>query len=648
MRKSIFLLIILILNTISIYSSNKYNMNGSKFYFMFPGPNDTICSGDTVTLSASNPFALSYVWSPGYNISSLNIANPKVYPSQTTTYHVTIYGITNNLINNGDFSQGNTGFSSGYTYTTNLWPEATYYIGSNPLSYHPNFASCGDHTTGNGNMMIVNGAAVPNTNIWQKTVNVNPNAMYVFSCWLASVTPTNPAQLQFFVNGVQIGAVFNATSINCNWNMFYNLWPSGTATTANIAIKNQNSQLSGNDFAIDDIYFAEMVEIYDSTKIVVEKPSVSLGNDTAICQGDTIKLSAGNTFAQYLWSNNAVTSSINVTAAGNYWVKVTSAKGCKASDTINLNINPKPLITTINDSICKGDTAILSASGGNKYLWSTGDSTQNILVNPNITTNYKVVVKTNAGCIDSAFAKAVVFQKPLIGITSSQTICEGSSAIITANGGINYLWNNGATTPTINVSPLTNTTYSVDVTDNHGCKNDTSTTVSIIQNPIATIVADIDSVCIGNPVVLSAFGGNTFHWNNGDNTSSITVYPNSTTNYSCTVSNTNNGVSCSNTTSYEIYAENCNTLYIPNAFVPIGINKIFKPIGNVPLGSEYYFSIFNRWGQLIFETENYETGWDGSYNGKLVQSGVYVYYIRLKFAGQKSSFEKTGIVSLIE
>jgi len=641
-------------SSITAYSDNYYrniyyqNFNFNEFYVFLQGPTDTICVGDTVTLNATNPLALSYVWSPGYNISNTNIQNPKVFPAQTTTYHVTIYGITNNLIPNGDFSQGNSGFTSGYTYTTNLWPEATYYVGSNPLTYHPNFAPCTDHTTGTGNMMIVNGAGIPNVNIWQKTVNINPYSVYVFSCWLTSVTISAPAELQFFVNGVQIGAVFNATATNCNWNMFYNTWASGSASTANIAITNQNSALSGNDFAIDDLYFAQLVEIYDSTKIVVDKPVINLGNDTSICQGDTLKLSAGNGFLQYLWSNNSGLSSIKVTNTGNYWVKVTNHNGCKTSDTIHLTVNPLPLITTINDTICKGDTATLFVSGGNNYLWSNGDTLQTITIHPSITTNYEVKVSSLYGCLDSSSAKVIVNQPPYVDITPPQTICEGKSAIINAGGGVMYHWDNGDSTSVISVSPLFNTSYFVEVIDTNGCKRDTSTSVNIINNPIIVITADIDSVCVGNPIQLNASGGNSFCWNNGEHSPSIKVYPLATTTYFCTVSNTVNGTICSNTSNYKVYAEDCNTLYIPNAFTSAGVNKTFKPIGVFSSDTDYYFAIFNKWGQLIFETNNYEIAWDGTFNGKYVQFGVYVYYVRIKYGGQLKSIERKGIVTFIE
>ncbi|MCX6230679.1 MAG: gliding motility-associated C-terminal domain-containing protein [Bacteroidetes bacterium] len=621
----------------------------NNFRFFMPGPTDTICVGDTVTLSATNPLALSYSWTPLYNILNPNTSNPKVFPTQTTTYKVTIFGITNNLIPNGDFSQGNVGFTSGYTYTTNLWPEATYYIGTNPTTYHANFASCTDHTTGTGNMMIVNGAGTANVNIWQKNVTINPYSMYVFSCWLTSVTPTYPAQLQFFVNGVQIGAVFQATPVNCQWNMFYNTWASGAATTANIEIRNQNTALSGNDFALDDIYFAQLVEIYDSTKIIVDKPVISLGNDTSICMGDTVRLSPGNGFSQYLWSTNATTSSIKVSNAGNYWVKIKSLAGCKAADTMHLSINPNPVITTVSDTICIGDTAIISAAGANTYLWNTADTAHLIKIQPFATTNYTVYGKSVFGCKDTAQATVVVNPLPVVSITQPLAICKGNYANLFAGGGSFYHWNNGQNTANISVNPSIDSTYIVQVTDANGCKNVDSTTVSIIDNPVCVITADVDSICTGNPIVLTASGGTSYIWNNGDHNAKITVYPSFPTTYSCTATNTINGTSCSNTSKIDVYVENCNTFYIPNAFSSKSLtDRTFKPKGMFAANTEYYFVIYNRWGQLLFETRNYEIGWDGTFKGNLVQPGVYVYYVKVRFGGKGPAFEKSGSVTLVD
>jgi gliding motility-associated-like protein len=619
------------------------------FPLLMPGPTDTICVGDTVTLSATNPFAMSYSWTPLYNILNPNSANPKVFPTQSTTYKVTIYGITNNLIPNGNFSQGNVGFTSGYTYTSNLWPEATYYVGANPTTYHMNFASCTDHTTGTGNMMIVNGAGLANVNIWQQTVNINPYSMYVFSCWLTSVTPSFPAQLQFFVNGVQIGAVFQATAVNCQWNMFYNTWTSGSATVANIEIRNQNTALSGNDFAIDDIYFAQLVEIYDSTKIIVDKPVISLGNDTAICIGDTLKLTPGNGFSQYLWSNNSTASFIKATTTGNYWVKISSQSGCKASDTMHLSINPLPNITTANDTICIGDTAIISAAGASTYLWNTADTAHLIKVKPFTNTIYTVYGKSIFGCKDTAQANVVVNPLPVVSITQPLAICKGNVANLTAGGGSSYHWSSGQNIANIVVMPTVDSTYTVEVTDANGCKNSDSTTVSIINNPVCVITADVDSVCIGNAIVLTASGGSTYTWNNGDHLAVLTVYPQMPTTYSCTATNTLNGTSCSSLASIDLFAENCNTFYIPNAFSSKSLtDNTFKPKGMFPANTEYYFAIYNRWGQKLFETKNTDIGWDATYNGKLVRIGVYVYYVKVRYGGTGPAFEKSGSVTLID
>lgn len=158
-------------------------------------PPDTICKGDTLTITVSHPLASSFTWTPNYNISSTSGTTVHVYPQITTPYVVNMSGLSSNLIFNGDFTFGNLGFTSSYTYTTNLWPEATYCIGTNPQTFHTGFAACGDHTTGTGNMMVVNGAGTPNTTIWQQTVPVVPNTNYQFSCWLASVHTSSPAQL---------------------------------------------------------------------------------------------------------------------------------------------------------------------------------------------------------------------------------------------------------------------------------------------------------------------------------------------------------------------------------------------------------------------------------------------------------------------
>ena len=184
-----------------------------------------------------------------------------------------------NLIPNGDFSAGNTGFTSAYTYHAltsddpdhaygsplGLYEEKYYGVGINPLLYHVSWASFGDHT-GQGNMMIVNGATDVGSNVWASPATPNSLAVttgetYYFAAWFASIypqvgqVPIAPAKLAFSINGVQVGADFTLSAAVGTWELFYQPWVATSDGYANISLINRNSIASGNDFALDDISF---------------------------------------------------------------------------------------------------------------------------------------------------------------------------------------------------------------------------------------------------------------------------------------------------------------------------------------------------------------------------------------------------------
>ena len=160
-----------------------------------------------------------------------------------------------NLVANGDFTAGPSGFTSDYGFSPgNGVPPAVYDVGTNPNAIHPSWASFGDHTTGTGNMLIVNGSETPGAIIWgENGLSVEANTTYYFSTWIASTYPTSPAELDFSINGVAIGPTFTASTTTGDWQLFQASWNSGASTTANIALVNQNLAFNGNDFALDDI-----------------------------------------------------------------------------------------------------------------------------------------------------------------------------------------------------------------------------------------------------------------------------------------------------------------------------------------------------------------------------------------------------------
>ena len=165
-----------------------------------------------------------------------------------------------NLIANGDFSLGNTGFSSQYRYMSmqNV-SEGVYAITSNPTELHSGATSYGDHTSGSGNMMVVNGATNPNVVIWEQSVAVLPSVDYVLSGWAASWghygdgIDTSPARLQFFLNNSMIGGEFSVEKKNGVWAEFQWKFNSGSLTNLPLSIVDANLAYAPNDFSLDDL-----------------------------------------------------------------------------------------------------------------------------------------------------------------------------------------------------------------------------------------------------------------------------------------------------------------------------------------------------------------------------------------------------------
>ncbi|MFA6925200.1 MAG: hypothetical protein WC223_13225 [Bacteroidales bacterium] len=163
---------------------------------------------------------------------------------------------------NGNFENGNASFTSSYGYRADsagykqeLWTEGLYSVWTNSNDLHSNWSVCTDKTSGSGKFMIINGATTADVGIWQQNINVSINTIYYFTTWISSVHPTNPAQLQFSVNGVLLGSIFNASTTTCLWQQFYATWNSGSNTNANISIVNKNTTASGNDFGLDNVSF---------------------------------------------------------------------------------------------------------------------------------------------------------------------------------------------------------------------------------------------------------------------------------------------------------------------------------------------------------------------------------------------------------
>ncbi|MBK9060847.1 MAG: gliding motility-associated C-terminal domain-containing protein [Flavobacteriales bacterium] len=294
------------------------------------GPDTTLCDGQNILLHGPSG-ALSIVWQNGFVSQNISAVTSGIYWCTATFPQA-----GGNIVVNGDFSQGDVDFTTAFQHGTPGGPygllsdEGTYAVTTDPSLVHNNFASCADHT-GGGQMLVVNGSAQPNANIWCQTITVIPDTYYAFSAWLMSVTPDNPAEMDFLVNGNSLGTPLLASNTLCEWNEFYAVWNSGNNTSANICIINQQLATSGNDFALDDITFSPLCSYTDSIEVTVlpQAPVVDLGEDGALCPGTTTQVQAQLVPPEwpyldltYSWSTGELSTGITVPGPGTYTATV--------------------------------------------------------------------------------------------------------------------------------------------------------------------------------------------------------------------------------------------------------------------------------------------------------------------------------------
>lgn len=167
-----------------------------------------------------------------------------------------------NLVVNGDFESGNSGFTTDYTFGDVTNPGG-YFVGPNPSTAPgamADWCNCGDHTTGTGKMMIVNGTNTPSSSVWKQNVTVTPSTNYMFSYWGAEVDHDSNSfpRLKLMINGKAVGSsTFPQYSPDNNgkWQNYKFTWNSGSSQSAELALVDGNLDSSWNDFAIDDISF---------------------------------------------------------------------------------------------------------------------------------------------------------------------------------------------------------------------------------------------------------------------------------------------------------------------------------------------------------------------------------------------------------
>ncbi len=261
-------------------------------------------------------------------------------------------------------------------------------------------------------------------------------------------------------------------------------------------------------------------------------PIVSLSAPPVICQDDSTTLTASGGTA-YSWSTGATTSTITVKPLANTTYSIIVGSGTCVFDTsITVTVNPLPnAIFSGPATICIGDTATISISGGTSYTWSSGPTTSTIKVNPISTTSYTVSV-SNGSCVKDTSITVIVNSLPIPVISGTPSKCTGEKDTLTASGGTSYIWGNGNTSNTYYTGPINgDSTLTVTVFNVQGCSHDTTFAIHALTTPTAVISPLTGSVCTGDSVMLSANGGTTYRWSNSKTSTTIWVSPLAKTTY---------------------------------------------------------------------------------------------------------------------
>ena len=270
-------------------------------------------------------------------------------------------------------------------------------------------------------------------------------------------------------------------------------------------------------------------------------PVVNLGNDFSYCVGSTLSaiLDAQNTGATYLWNDNSTNQTLTVTTAGTYSVIVTDANSCVGKDTIVVTEDVALIVDLGTDqSYCAGTafTTTLNAQyTGATYLWNDNSTNQTLTVTTAGT--YSVIVTDLNGCEGKDTIDITESALPIVNLGTVTSYCAGSTMTLDAgNAGSTYLWSDGSTSQTLNISAAG--IYSVTVTNANNCS--ASGTITITENAVPVVnLGTVTSYCAGSTMTLDAGNaGATYLWSDGSTSQTLNVSAAGA--YSVTVTNANN------------------------------------------------------------------------------------------------------------
>ena len=390
-------------------------------------------------------------------------------------------------------------------------------------------------------------------------------------------------------------------------------------------------------------------------------PNVVAGPDQSVCVGDQVTLNGAGASA-YVW-NNGVMNGVPFTpvlGTTTYTVTGTDANGCENDDQVDVTVNPLPVVNAGPDQAgCEDVQITLNAAGSQNLAWNNGVMNGVPFTQADGTMTYIVYDTLSTGCSASDSVRVEIYQNPIV-FANDADVCPGEGVVLNGAGAVSYSWNNGVTDGVM-FYPEQTDEYIVTGTDANGCIGTDTVTVATHDAPFADFrIMQLDLTTLDPTTGFQnlSVGAVSYEWEFGDGSGISTefepthTFPTDEPGEYDIILTAYSAEGCPDVAVKYVHVFSEYTIYVPNTFTPDGngANEIFKPVmvGFDP--DDFELLIFNRWGDIIFESHNMEVGWDGTFAGQdyQVQDGVYTWKITagLEFTNDTKIF--VGHVSLLK
>lgn len=535
-----------------------------------------------------------------------------------------------------------------YTYTD---PEGCVNVDSTDIEVYniPTFTLGNDTSFCDGNSMVLARPNIPfDSSLWSNTdtsqsITISNSGEY----WLQLTDSNNCSfrdTLELTINDLPSFTLGNDTNI-CNGsdlilvrpNMAYDssLW-SNTDTSQSITVSNTGE------------YWLQVIDsnncsFRDTMELFIDPlPVFSLINDTSICNGDNLEIGT-NVGSSWNWSNGQNSDSITVSSAGTYTLNVTDTNNCSFIDSMTLSFHADPDVDLgANQNICLFDSITLDAGDFVHYNWNDGSDTRTMTaLDSGI---FWVTVQDTNQCIETDSISIMIYEYHGNQLSDDTTACDGEIVSLALPNIFSYSWETGSISNSIDVT--TDGTYTVQITDTFNCIFSDSIQVSFYSLPEVSLGPDTGICSMYETMLLNAnTTGNidTYTWN-GVETFSNQIEIDSIGTVVLVVTSSEN-CSASDTIIIENACEGFE-IDFPNVITTNndGFNEFFEPINyDVELErllAAYHFTkfeVYNRWGNLVYESEGEIPEWDGrNMNGSALLDGTYFWIVYYQLDGSEN------------